>query len=407
MQASACRQTASPRGPSLTKAFGEFSGGALKYWGEDDGSLSLDELRQFPATVLETGSALCLFDGRRAHGVEPFQGERYSLVFFCARSAFTRARAEVLDVATTLGAHVPAGPAVRYLSPAKGYDIGRQQRGIREMWSGNEVKPSCVAWTTATLMTISCDCLDRCLSFVITPTTMSGVCAVAKALSAALLRPSSFCDTIIDAAGYRPKGKLAFSHFKRWGLAKAVTGGSWERGSLSFIVDRTWVSWGFLHLHEENMLVSRLPVPSATDVLVLFCVNRAIQGKLLVGIATNASCQREIISTLDGRPPVGAFAVAAVLSSRKCKAAFRLNGKHFGPSAPPVEQPLRGIVQLSLVDHQFVTITVPGRRPSISAEIPAEFAEAASASSRHFFVMLPSALHPDDVVRPCWIRRPT
>ena len=103
----------------------------------------------------------------------------------------------------------------------------------------------------------------------------------------------------------------------------------------------------------------------------------------------------------------GAFAVAAVLSSRKCKAAFRLNGKHFGPSAPPVEQPLRGIVQLSLVDHQFVTITVPGRRPSISAEIPAEFAEVASASSRHFFVMLPGALHPDDVARPCWIRRPT
>lgn len=54
-------------GPSLTRAFGEYRGGALKYWGDDDGCLSLDELRKLPATVLATGDALCLFDGRRAH----------------------------------------------------------------------------------------------------------------------------------------------------------------------------------------------------------------------------------------------------------------------------------------------------------------------------------------------------
>ena len=69
----------------VRKAFGDFQGGALRYWGEDDGSLTLEELeRQSSAMVLETDKALCLFDGRRAHSVAPYVGgERYSLVFFC------------------------------------------------------------------------------------------------------------------------------------------------------------------------------------------------------------------------------------------------------------------------------------------------------------------------------------
>ena len=78
-------------GPSLTRAFGDFQGGELKYWGQDDGCLSLEELRTCPSTVLSSGKALCLFDGRRAHEVEPFSGERYSLVFFCT-GALNRAR---------------------------------------------------------------------------------------------------------------------------------------------------------------------------------------------------------------------------------------------------------------------------------------------------------------------------
>ena len=38
----------------VRKAFGDFQGGALRYWGEDDGSLTLEELeRQSSAMVLE------------------------------------------------------------------------------------------------------------------------------------------------------------------------------------------------------------------------------------------------------------------------------------------------------------------------------------------------------------------
>ena len=68
--------------------------------------------------------------------MEPFDGERYSLVFFCM-SAFARAREDVLSFVSSLGAHMPTIAslrAIRYLAPAKGYDLlGKQQRSIREM----------------------------------------------------------------------------------------------------------------------------------------------------------------------------------------------------------------------------------------------------------------------------------
>ena len=387
-------------GPSLTKAFGSFRGGALRYWGEDDGSNSLEELGQVSATVLETGSALCLFDGRRAHSVEPFEGERYSFVFFCT-SAFARAREDVLAFVSSLGAHIPPTSASlqrALLAPAKGYDLlGKQQRGIREM-CGKQTMPTYISWSTPRLMKIDSDCLDKCLSFVISPALMSSFCAVSKTVSAAAHRPSSFCSTIVDASGRRPAGKAAMTHFKSWSQARAVVGGSWERGSLSFLVDGTWVAWAFVHLHGANMLMSRIPVPSA-DVLMMFCTNRAIRGKLLVGIATNTSCQDDITSALRGRPSQGAITVAAVLSNAKSK-AFQRNGRAFGPSAEPIEQQLRGIVQFSVVDRRTVAIAVPGRR-IISARMPADLAECVSC---HCFVVLPPAVRPDEVT-PCWSRR--
>jgi len=229
---------------------------------------------------------------------------------------------------------------------------------------------------------------------------MSSLCAVAKSISAAAHRPSSWCGTIVNAAERRPSGKLAMTHFKSWSQATAIVGGSWERGSLSFLVDQMWVAWAFLHLRETRVLMSRFPVPSA-DMLVMFSLNRAVKGKIFFGIATNASCQGDITSALDGRPPrEGTAAVAAVLSSRKVK-AFVLNGKSFGPSVPPVKQ-IRGIVQFTLVERN-VAVAVPGR-PTVSTTTPTEL--AADGASFHFFMVLPSPLELDSVsVRPCWGRR--
>ena len=392
-------------GPSLTRSFGDFVGGRLRYWGEDDGSLALEELARFPATVLDTGRALCLFDGRRCHSVESFTGERYSLVFFCT-NAYGKARGDALALLSSLGAHVPTSSALRqaarYLCPAKGYELGRYQRDLRQM-CGEEIRPTCVIWSRPSLLSVNAESLDKCLSFVIAPQLMSTLCAVAKAISAAAHRPSSWSGTIVYSAERRPAGKVAMTHFKSWSLAKAVVGGSWERGSLTFIVNKTWVAWAFVHLRgTKNVLVSRFPVPSA-DAMVMFSIDRVMKSKVLVGIAkTNTSgCQSDVItSALEGRPSQGAVVVAAVLSSAKGK-AFKFNNKPFGPSSEPIKE-LRGIVHFSVIHTDCVAIAVPGRH-IITADTPKELPDTASC---HFFVVLPSSLEVDSV-RPCWARHNT
>ena len=98
-------------------------------------------------------------------------------------------------------------------------------------------------------------------------------------------------------------GRRALTLFKSWHMTKAVVGGhSWERSSLSLFADRTWITWGFCHLQETNVLVSRLPVPvPPADLLVMFTANKAVKGRVSVGIALNASSQGEIAAALDGR----------------------------------------------------------------------------------------------------------
>jgi hypothetical protein len=381
----------------LTRAFGDFQGGELKYWGQDDGCLSLEELRTCPSIVLSSGKALCLFDGRRAHEVEPFSGERYSLVFFCT-GALNRAREDALSYVRLCGAHVPTCAARcqsgRYLCPAKGYDMrGKQQLGIQEM-CGRAAKPSCVMWKLPRLLDLGNECLDRCLSFVVTPPRMSELCAVAKAMSAACWRPASWDGSIVDGAGRRPSGRLAVAHWKLWRQTTAVIGGAWERGNVSFLIDRFWSAWSFAHDPGTDVLVSLCPVP-AHDVSVLFNIHTPVDGQVLVGVS-NTRCHREIKAALASRRAApGVVAIAAVLSSGRCK-AFRRNGKAFGPGAPAIGR-IQGVLQFSLLDRR-VAIQVPGIEPiSAPTDLPTE-------SSFHAFVLLPpSAYHPGSV-SPCWSR---
>lgn len=75
-------------GPSLIRAFGEFAGGELRYWPEDTGlrSKALDCLSHSDAHVFNIMKETVLFDGRKAHEVDPFCGERISVVFFSCRN---------------------------------------------------------------------------------------------------------------------------------------------------------------------------------------------------------------------------------------------------------------------------------------------------------------------------------
>jgi len=73
-------------GPSIIRTLGEFTGGRLLYYPQDDRSLGLDELPRSERRPIDASRRWELFDGLRAHEVEDFEGERFSVILFSASS---------------------------------------------------------------------------------------------------------------------------------------------------------------------------------------------------------------------------------------------------------------------------------------------------------------------------------
>ena len=72
-------------GPSICRAIGNFKGGRLGYFRDDDSSHELEALQADhaqEAVYLDVKADFQLFDGLRGHFVEPFKGQRLSFVFF-------------------------------------------------------------------------------------------------------------------------------------------------------------------------------------------------------------------------------------------------------------------------------------------------------------------------------------
>merc|ERR1712137_343998 len=56
----------------------------LHYYPNDDRKRPVEQLPLSDRTTIDVGKNLLLFDGRRGHEVTPFEGERFSLVWFTA-----------------------------------------------------------------------------------------------------------------------------------------------------------------------------------------------------------------------------------------------------------------------------------------------------------------------------------
>jgi len=72
-------------GPSMISAFGDFTGGNLNYYPHDDCQIKVEKLEEttaHKAKKLDLGKGLCLFNGNSAHSVDPFEGNRFSIVYF-------------------------------------------------------------------------------------------------------------------------------------------------------------------------------------------------------------------------------------------------------------------------------------------------------------------------------------
>merc|ERR1740130_1197017 len=88
--AGALHRYANNEGPSFIKAFGDFKGGTLNYWGDDnkaEGPVE-DCCEDKDKVTMDIHKQLLLFDGNRGHSVNDFKGNRYSLVFFCTGQFF-------------------------------------------------------------------------------------------------------------------------------------------------------------------------------------------------------------------------------------------------------------------------------------------------------------------------------
>ena len=92
-------------GPSATKALGRFAGGRLLYWAQDNGDLSLSQLKEKDAVVADTRKWF-LLDGTKAHEAKSFDGRRISVVFYRSTS-WELADEEVAGQLHDLGVNLP------------------------------------------------------------------------------------------------------------------------------------------------------------------------------------------------------------------------------------------------------------------------------------------------------------
>lgn len=120
--AGACHRDNGNFGPSFIKAFGDFTGGELNYWPEDDGG-DLSMLSKSDKLTLDIRNGLALFNGNCAHSVQSFEGSRYSLVYFTV-ACHAGVRGEDRAKLQQLGFNVPAvdQDPFQLLRPPKGFE---------------------------------------------------------------------------------------------------------------------------------------------------------------------------------------------------------------------------------------------------------------------------------------------
>ena len=139
-------------GESVLKAFGEFTGGSLLYWPDDDGESDVRTLPARKALCFDARREMVLFDGRRCHCVTPFKGERYSIVFFTAPE-HNKVLPSVVELLVSLGATWPNEENQRYyrslIAPPKG-----NSKSIRLMF-GYEDLPSALQRSGTPLVQLS------------------------------------------------------------------------------------------------------------------------------------------------------------------------------------------------------------------------------------------------------------
>ncbi|CAJ1338946.1 unnamed protein product [Effrenium voratum] len=105
---------------------GNYKGGELSVWPEDDKSQQISQLPAGQKVTVDIAANLVMFNGNTAHEVHDFEGERFSIVFFCC-GCHAKAPEEVKSELKKMGFPVPPADEERYrmLRKPSGYENGK------------------------------------------------------------------------------------------------------------------------------------------------------------------------------------------------------------------------------------------------------------------------------------------
>jgi len=120
-------------GPSAIKAIGSFSGGQLDYFPLDakkPGRPQVDTLDAKESISLDLSKAFVMFNGNNAHGVRPFTGDRFSLVFFTTAN-FPKIDAKNMSTLKSLGFKIPTVGAMDKVKAISKQDDEARAKGLR------------------------------------------------------------------------------------------------------------------------------------------------------------------------------------------------------------------------------------------------------------------------------------
>ena len=154
---------------------------------------------------------MVLYDGGRCHAIAPFEDEFYSLVFSSCES-YTLLAPRAKKTLVEIGALWPEEQACAYWDSLVGPAMCARKNGR-----------AAVQCSRAPFTSIGKEAMTHVFSFIITPMTMSSLCACSKSCQDAAYCPNAWRDSVIEAVKIKPIGSRAKSHFKLCTNANAVT----------------------------------------------------------------------------------------------------------------------------------------------------------------------------------------
>jgi len=120
-------------GPSCIKAIGKFTGGKLNYYTKDEkrpGRCDVAQLSPKDKVSFDLLKAFTFFSGNSAHEVDPFKGERFSVVFF-STGKYWKMKSPDHRTLTKLGFKIPTIKnlgAVKDISKKRNEEMARRIR---------------------------------------------------------------------------------------------------------------------------------------------------------------------------------------------------------------------------------------------------------------------------------------